>query len=134
MFIGPFLSFVLFFFTSMAVITIFLYLYAIVTPYDDYTLIFKENNTAAAVTFGGAILGVSVPLYSALMSSVSYFDFLFWSVLAMFVQLLFAFVLTRIGSKLSFEKQIKEGVLSVGILMAFLSIAIGILSAGSMSY
>jgi len=134
MLIEPFISFVLFFLTSLAVIAVFLYLYAIVTPYDDYTLIFKENNTAAAVAFGGAVLGVSIPLYSALISSVSYFDFLFWSVLAMFVQLLFAFGLTRISSKLSFEKQITEGVLSVGVLMAFLSIAIGLLNAGSMSY
>ncbi len=83
---------------------IFLYLYAIVTPYDDYKLIFEENNLAAALGFGGAIIGVSIPLYSALVHSVSYIDFAIW------------------------------GAIPVGTLMAFLSISIGLLNAGSMSH
>lgn len=134
MFINSFLSFGLFFLTAVAVIAIFLYLYAVVTPYDDHKLIFKENNTAASIGFGGAILGLSIPLYSALISSVSYIDFLTWAVVAMLIQLVFAFVLLRVTTKFSFEKQISEGVVSVGVIMAFLSISIGLLNAGSMSY
>ena len=68
-----FLLFLLFLLTAIAVVILFLYLYAKVTPYDDYKLIFEENNLAASIGFGGAILGLSIPLYSALISSVSYF-------------------------------------------------------------
>jgi putative membrane protein len=134
MFIDSFLSFGLFFFTAIGVLVLFLYLYALVTPYDDYKLIFKENNSAAAIGFGGAILGLCIPLYSALISSVSYVDFLSWAVVAMSIQLIFAFEIIRLNAKFSFEKQIENGVISVGILMAFLSISIGLLNAGSMSY
>jgi putative membrane protein len=134
MFIDSFLSFGLFFLTAIGVLVLFLYLYALVTPYDDYKLIFKENNSAAAIGFGGAILGLCIPLYSALISSVSYVDFLSWAVVAMSIQLIFAFVIIRLNAKFSFEKQIENGVISVGILMAFLSISIGLLNAGSMSY
>jgi putative membrane protein len=134
MFISSFLSFGIFFFSAVAIVGLFLYLYAIVTPYDDYTLIFKENNTAASIGFGGAIVGLSIPLYSALTSSVSYFDFLVWAMVAMGIQLLFAFIMTRIKGKFSVEQLINEGVVSVGILMAFISVAIGLLNAGSMSY
>lgn len=131
---SSFLFFLLFFLTAVAIVVLFLYLYAKVTPYDDYKLIFEENNLAASVGFGGAILGLCIPLYSALVSSVSYFDFLIWALVAMLVQLAFVYAVTKRKGKFSFDKQIQDGVLSVGVLMAFLSISIGLLNAGSMSY
>lgn len=134
MFLNYFLSFGLFFLTSIAVVALFFFLYAKVTPYDDYQMIFSENNTASALGFGGAVLGLCIPLYSALTNSISYVDFVTWAGVAMFVQLLFAFVMTRFGGRFSVEKHINDGDISVGILMAFMSIAIGLLNAGSMSY
>ncbi len=132
--IGLFLGFISFFFTAIVLVVVFLYLYAIVTPYDDYKLIFEDNNIAAALGFGGAIIGVSIPLYSALVNSVSYVDFLIWGAIAILIQLVFAFIVTRISGKYSLEAKISQGVIPVGILMAFLSISIGLLNAGSMSY
>ena len=129
-----FISFLSFFFTALALVIVFLYLYAIVTPYDDYNLIFENNNIAAALGFGGAIIGVSIPLYSALVHSVSYLDFAIWGAIAISIQLIFAFIVTRLNGKYSFKTKISEGVIPVGILMAFLSISIGVLNAGSMSY
>jgi len=134
MLLESFLSFGLFFITAVAVMIIFLFLYAIMTPYDDYKLIFEDNNTAAAIGFGGAIVGVSIPLYSALTHSVSYFDFVIWAVVAILIQLIFAFIMTRMKGKYSVRRLIEEGIVSVGILMAFISISIGLLNAGSMSY
>lgn len=72
---GSLLAFGLFFLTGLAFIGVFLYLYALVTPYDDYKMIFEDNNTAAAIGFGGSIIGVSLPLYSVLVHSISYVDF-----------------------------------------------------------
>ncbi|HLD23555.1 MAG TPA: DUF350 domain-containing protein [Sulfuricurvum sp.] len=134
MFIDYFLSFALFFFTAIAVFGIFLFLYAKVTPYDDYQMIFGENNTAAALGFGGAVLGLSIPLYSALIHSVSYIDFVIWAGVAMVIQLIFALILTRLSGKFSVKKHIDNGDLSVGTFMAFMSISIGLINAGSMSY
>ena len=129
-----FIGFLSFFFTALALVIIFLYLYAVVTPYDDYKLIFEDNNIAAALGFGGAIIGVSISLYSALVHSVSYMDFAIWGGVAILIQLIFAFIVTRLSGKYSFKTKISDGVISVGILMAFLSISIGLLNAGSMSY
>ncbi len=70
-----------------------------------------------------------IPLYSALENSVSYFDFAVWGAIAIFIQLAYAFIVTRISGKYSFNEKINEGVVSVGILMAFLSICIGLLNA-----
>ena len=132
--IGLFIGFLSFFFTALALVIVFLYLYAVVTPYDDYKLIFEDNNIAAALGFGGAIIGVSIPLYSALVHSVSYVDFAIWGAIAISIQLIFAFIVTRLNGKYSFKTKISDGIISVGILMAFLSISIGLLNAGSMSY
>ena len=129
-----FIGFISFFFTAVLLVIIFLYLYAIVTPYDDYKLIFEENNIAASLGFSGAVIGVSIPLYSALVHSVSYVDFAIWGAVAIIIQLIFAFIVTRLEGKYSFKTKISDGVISVGILMAFLSICIGLLNAGSMSY
>ena len=132
--IGLYVGFISFFLTAIVLIIAFLYLYAVVTPYDDYKLIFEDNNIAAALGFGGAIIGVSIPLYSALVNSVSYTDFVIWGAIAILIQLIFAFIVTRITGKYSLESKISQGVVPVGILMAFLSISIGLLNAGSMSY
>ncbi len=134
MFFEYFLSFGLFFLSAVAIVALFLVLYALVTPYDDYRLIFEEHNTAAALGFGGAIVGLCIVLHSALIHSVSYVDFLIWAIVAMVIQLLFAFGVTRLKGKLSFEASIVKGDISVGTLMALLSVAIGLLNAGSMSY
>ena len=61
-------------------------------------------------------------------------DFLIWALVAMLIQLLFAFVVTRVKGKFSFEKQMVEGIVAAGILKAFLSVSIGLINAGSMSY
>jgi len=133
-FFDYFLMFAMFFATALAVLVAFLYLYAVVTPYDDYEMIFAQNNIASALTFGGAIVGLCIPLYSALVHSVSYEDFVVWALVAMSVQLLFAFFITRIKGKYCVVEHISNGSASVGVLMAFISVAIGILNAGSMSY
>lgn len=134
MFLEYFLSFGLYFLTAIVVFGIFLLLYAKVTPYDDYKMIFTENNTASALGFGGAILGLSIPLYSALVHSVSYVDFVIWAGVAISIQLVFAFILTRLGSKYSVKQHIENGDVSVGSFMAFMSVSIGLINAGSMSY
>ncbi len=128
------LSFLGFFATAVVLVVAFLYLYSIVTPYDDYELIFEQNNTAAALGFAGAIIGVSIPIYSALVHSVAYLDFATWGLIAIAIQLIFAFITTRVGGKYSFKSKISDGVVPAGVLMASLSIAIGLLNAGSMSY
>jgi putative membrane protein len=129
-----FLSFALFFVTTVVLVIVFLALYAKVTPYDDYTMIFVDNNTASALGFSGAVVGLCIPLHSALVHSISYYDFVMWAGVAMGVQLLFALFMTRLKGKYSVEQHIQNGDVAVGVLMASLSIAIGLLNAGSMSY
>ncbi|MFY9143084.1 DUF350 domain-containing protein [Sulfuricurvum sp.] len=134
MFLDYFLSFGLYFATAVGIMTLFLFLYALVTPYDDYAMIFESNNTASALSFGGAVLGLCIPLYSALVHSVSYSDFAAWAAVAMGIQLLLAFGLTRLRGRFNVKNHIENGDVAVGAFMAFLSLSLGLVNAGSMSY
>ncbi len=66
MFLEYSLSFSLYLTTALAVFALFLFLYAKVTPYDDYRIIFEQTNTTSALGFGGAVLG---PLYTIILQS-----------------------------------------------------------------
>lgn len=134
MLLGSILWFLLFFASAIVALVVFVVLYEKVTPYDDYKLIYEEGNLAAGISFGGAIIGVSIPIFSALSNSVSYIDFVVWVIIAIAVQLAFAYGSTSVSEKYSFKRHIDEGKVAVGVLMSAISIAIGIINAGSMSY
>ena len=66
-------------------------IYQALTPHAETRLI-RENNVAAAVAFGAAILSLALPLAMCLARSVSIPDILVWGVVALVVQLLTFFV------------------------------------------
>ena len=62
--IPPFLAY---FAVAIALVLIFVRIYTWVTPQDELTLI-RANNPAAALAFGGALIGFALPLSSAITS------------------------------------------------------------------
>lgn len=109
----------------------FVFLYMALTPHHEVTLI-KAGNTAAAVSLGGAVLGFTLPLASAIVHSVSLLDMAVWSAVAVGVQLalfLIASVVLRTVSR-----HIEDGNLAAGITLATASITIGLLNAACMTY
>ena len=92
-------SFLLYFAAGIAAEAIFVALYIAVTPHREPTLI-KAGNTAAAVSLGGAVLGFTLPLASAIANSVAIVDMAVWSGVALVVQLsvfLLASLLLRVS-------------------------------------
>jgi putative membrane protein len=124
-------SFLIYFVSALVAQAVFVALYIAVTPYHEPTLI-RRGNVAAAISLGGAVLGFTLPLASAVINSVSPVDMIVWSVVALVVQLavfrLAELVLSGIGS------HIEEGNVAAGLTMATAALAIGIINAASMSY
>lgn len=124
-------SFLIYFVAALVAQGVFVALYIAVTPYHEPTLI-RQGNAAAALSLGGAVLGFTLPLASAIIHSVSPLDMVVWSVVALVVQLavfrLAEFVLSGIG------KHIEEGNVAAGLTMATAALAIGVINAASMSY
>ena len=118
---------------SIVMLCLFKVIYSAITPQDEWKLIKKESNTAAAIAFSGAILGYTCVLASASMSSVSWLDFIIWSVIGLVVQII-AFFLVQFIFMRGVDKKIEEGNIAAAVMLGGFSLAIGILNAAAMSY
>ena len=127
------LRFSAYFGISLVLLIAFKYLYALVTPQDEWKLIREDKNTAAAIGFGGAILGFAIALGGAASNSVSLVDFGTWAVIALIAQLL-AFAIIRFLFMPRIVSRIEDGEISAGVMLAATTISVGVLNAACMSY
>lgn len=125
------LAFASYFFTSFALVLIFLFIYTRITPHNEWRLI-KENNLAAAMGFIGALLGYIIPLASVAINSVNLLDYLLWGCVALVIQLL-VFLLVRLYMP-RISQNIEENQLAAGLFLGGVSIGGGIINAACMTY
>jgi putative membrane protein len=119
-------SFVEYLGTSIVLLMIFVYIYARAAPYKEFALI-AHDNVAVAVTFAGAVLGFTLPLLAAIYYTHSLVEMIVWAAITCLVQL---GILLALRSQ---AKRIEEGHVSSAIMVATLSVAIGLLNAISIS-
>ncbi len=126
--IPPFLAY---FAVAMVLVLFFVRIYTWVTPQDELALI-KANNAAAALAFGGALIGFALPLSSAITHSLSLLDCAVWGAVALIVQVL-TFVVLRIAIR-QLPERINQGEIATGTFSAAAAIAVGLINAACMSY
>ncbi len=126
--IPPFLAY---FAVAIVLVLVFVRIYTWVTPQDELTLI-RANNPAAALAFGGALIGFALPLSSAITNSLSLLDCAVWGAVALIVQVL-TFVVLRVVIK-QLPERINQGEIATGIFVAAAAIAVGMINAACMSY
>jgi len=126
-------NFSLYFGLSLLFVIIFKVVYSFLTPQDEWKLIKEDKNTAAAIGFGGAIIGFSIALGGAASNSVSLLDFAIWGVIALVAQSL-AFFVVRFIFMPKIVSRIIANEVSAGIMLAATSISVGILNAACMAY
>ena len=125
------IPFILYFLGSIAALLVFSKLYAAITPHDEMELM-RNNNTAAAIAYVGALIGFAIPVASAAANSVSLLDFGIWVVVAAVAQLAVFFVFRLTFPKIS--ERIQAGELAVPLKLACWSVVIGILNAAAITY
>lgn len=126
--IPPFLAY---FAVAIVLVLIFVRIYTWMTPHEELALI-RANNSAAALAFGGAIIGFALPLSSAITHSQSLLDCAVWGAVALVVQIL-TFVTLRVVLK-QLSERIDSGEMASGIFAATLAIAVGLINAACMTY
>lgn len=126
-------GFALYFSVALAFLFLFKFLYALVTPHDEWKLVKDDKNVAAAIGFSGAILGFSLALAGAASNSVSLVDFAIWGVVALIAQTL-AFAVVRFVFMPKIVQRINDNEVSAGVMLGSVSIAVGILNAACMTY
>ncbi len=124
------ISFLVYFSTGLGYLMAFTFIYIWITPHAEIQLI-KSGSTSAAVSLVGAIAGYSIPLARAIQQSHSAMDLFVWATLALVVQIIVFFALHLIIPKLS--ERIKNDSLAASILLAGLSVAVGLINSASMT-
>jgi putative membrane protein len=123
--------FLLYFGAALSISAVYLVIYSFVTPYAEWTLI-RQGNNAAAISLSGAIIGFVIPLASTISHSQSILDMIVWGIVAMIVQLL-VYLIARV-CKPHLNADIEAGRTAPAVLLAALSVAVGVLNAACMTY
>jgi putative membrane protein len=123
-------EFLAFFGVSLALMAVFVAVYAAVTKHKEIALI-KENSVAAAVAFSGAIIGFALPLSSAMISSLTILELVIWGLIALIVQIAVYFLVRLPMPRVS--ERIENNEVAAGIWLGAMSLTAGILNAASMT-
>lgn len=126
----PYLNFLLYGATALVLLIAFLAIYIWVTPYHELDEI-KGGNTAAAISFGGAMLGFVFPILSALYFTHSIVEMIIWGCAAGIIQLLTFLILHKFRGV---ADCVQQGNVASATFLAFASISVGLINAVSISY
>jgi len=116
--------------TAVALTLVYVVIYIWVTPHPEIKLI-RDNNVAAALAFGGSLIGFCMPLASAIANSVSLADCALWGLVALIVQIAIFFLVCLPIPKIS--ERIENGEIASGLWLGIASLAGGLLNAASMT-
>jgi len=118
------------FVTSVIVFLIGIIIYLFITPIKEIALI-RKKNTAAAISFSGALIGLALPLSSSLSASGSIYEIIVWGFVAIVIQL-FCFKAVDILIN-DLPKRIENGEVSSSILLFSIKISVALLNSAVIS-
>lgn len=107
-------------------------IFELITPFNDREEM-KNGNTAVAIQFAGKIVGLSIVMFSSIFHNASLLAAAVWGIIGFILMLIGYFVFEFLTPSFKVDKEIKEGNNSVAIVAASISLAIGIIVAGSIS-
>jgi putative membrane protein len=125
--VGPFFGY---FILALLLETVFVAAYTAITPVREIALI-RNGNVAAAISLAGALIGFSLPLAKAVAQSSGLVDMFLWSLFGFVAQLL-AYAVVRVTLP-HLTADVKEGKPASAVLLAGVSIAIGLVNAAAMT-
>ncbi|WP_040232654.1 DUF350 domain-containing protein, partial [Xanthomonas citri] len=102
-----FLAFLSYFGTGLGVLIVSVVLVTLVTPHKDFTLL-RQGNVAAATALAGNLIGVALPLHSAITHSVSLIDALIWGLVACGIQVVAYLLANLVAGRIS--RQITDNI------------------------
>jgi putative membrane protein len=125
-------GFITHFLAGLVLLGAAIFVHVKVTPHDEMALL-RRGNTAAAVAFGGTVLGFAIPLHSAIAHSANLVDAAVWGVVALAAQLGAWFAVARLLGSTHAEAMEEEGAMARAVVKAAVAVAVGALNAGAMS-
>ena len=129
-FLAGFPVLLLHFAVTLAMLAAGIAIYQLITPYHELRLI-RDGNTAAAVSFAGAIVGMAIPLAICMATSVSIWDIVIWGIVTLLIQIL----AYRIGDALlkDLPSRIEAGEVGAAILVGSIKLAVAFINAAAVA-
>ncbi|MGV7211026.1 DUF350 domain-containing protein [Oxalobacteraceae bacterium A2-2] len=124
------LNYLLHLLTAAVMLMVFFKIYTRVTPFDEVLLI-RQGNHAAALSLGGALLGFSATIASALVHTGDYQQFFGWAAGAMATQIVVYAVTTRL-LRMS-KDHIEANNCAFGGLLGAISLSVGLINGACVS-
>ena len=118
------------FLTTVAMLAAGILIYVKSTPMDEIGLI-RGGNTAAALSMAGAVVGLGLPLASAMAASVNLLDILVWGVVTLVIQLSVFRVIDLILKDL--PGRIEKGEMGAATLLVSVKLSVAAINAAAVS-
>lgn len=115
---------------TVAILILAAALYVLLTPHKEITLI-REGNTAAALSLGGVLVGLAIPLAASLKASTNVIEIGLWGAVTVVVQLL-VFRLVDLMLR-GLPKRIQDGEISAAALLVGAKLATALVIAAARS-
>ncbi|HEY2708743.1 MAG TPA: DUF350 domain-containing protein [Caulobacteraceae bacterium] len=105
-------------------------IYTLLTPHREIQLV-RDGNPAAAVSFGGVLVALALPLAFALAASVSVVDIALWGVTSLILQLALFWLVDLLLAGL--PQRIKDGDVAAAVLLVGAKLAVAALLAAAVT-
>jgi putative membrane protein len=115
---------------SLGLLVVGAALYALLSPHREISRI-RDGNAAAAVSFGGVLVGLAAPLAVSLTASVSLVELAIWGAAVTVVQLLLFRIVDFVLRGL--PERIKEGDVPAAVLLVAARLACALLTAAAVA-
>jgi putative membrane protein len=129
---GTLFGFLTHFAAGLVLVGLGAFLFMRVTPHDEVALI-RAGNTGAAIALGGTVLGMALPIASAITNSANLLDAAVWGVIAVIAQIGAYLVVSRLLGSEGRAALEQRGEAAGAVLKASVSLAVGALNAAAMS-
>ena len=115
---------------SLLILIVGISIYVKLTKHDEFALI-RAGNVAAALSLGGAIVGLALPLAISLAAAVNLWDLVVWGIVALLLQLI-AFRLADLFLK-DISSRIESGDLAAATFLVSIKLATAFINAAAIS-
>jgi len=105
-------------------------LYSVLSPYREISEI-RDGNTAAAVSFGGVLIGLAAPLALSLAASTSIEELGLWGIAVVAVQLLLFRIVDFVLKGL--PQRVQEGEISAAVVLVAAKLACAVLLSAAVA-
>lgn len=126
----PAVTYLIYIVSALIMLGVFTAIYTAVTHYKEFDLI-REGNIAAALSYGGALVGFSLTLCSSIAVHASFIMFVVWGIAAMVVQIVVYAVVAK--AIRGMNEAIADNNIAMGGLIGAISLSAGIVNVACLT-